>query len=341
MGIDCAVNLLDQALQYGAGAAFSEFGSTVGNHVLYRLCPAYGSRELCHEVFLDFCRGNHVLYRLCPAYGSRELCHEVFLDFCRISVRQSVYVLVNRALRRVEVGGVDSSFQFYLSRIHQRRVESTAYLQWQGTLGAGCLHQFASFVDAFDGAGDNNLSRAVEVGSYANFAFLAYLFTDFLNLLVRQGDDGGDIDKSLFDFLYYKNQNDIVIYLNSDKDLYYWGTDGETPADKYDAVTLIVRELAKCFGIGSTIAKVGNKYMSTNTLFDNLVGLDADGLKDADVAQKVVTGPAVITFNDNGLKDLEFYVPPVFEPDFITKPIPTPEMTPPYSAESHTDMSFE
>lgn len=137
--------------------------------------------------------------------------------------------------------------------------------------------------------------------------------TSYVKYLYCEGDDGGDIDKSLFDFLYYKNQNDIVVYLNSDKDLYYWGTDGETPADKYDAVTLIVRELAKCFGIGSTIAKVGNRYMSTNTLFDSLVGLDADGLKDADVAQKVVTGPAVITFNDNDLKDLEFYVPPVFE----------------------------
>ena len=92
---------------------------------------------------------------------------------------------------RVYLGCLNGSSQFGTGGFHQRAVESATHLQGQGTLGTGSLHQFAGFVDAFDRAGDDNLARAVVVGSHADFTFITHLFANLFHLLVRQGDDGG------------------------------------------------------------------------------------------------------------------------------------------------------
>ena len=84
----------------------------------------------------------------------------------------------------------DSSFQFYFSRIHQWRMESTTHFQRKSTFGSGSFHQFASLFDTRYRAGDNDLSRAVVVGRYANFTFCIYCCADLFYFFIRQCDNG-------------------------------------------------------------------------------------------------------------------------------------------------------
>lgn len=49
-----------------------------------------------------------------------------------------------------------------------------------------------------------------------------------------------------------KNEPDITLSFNTNKDLYYFGTDGAVPSDKYDFVTIVLRELLKGSGFGSS-----------------------------------------------------------------------------------------
>ena len=92
-------NLLDQTLQYSTWSTFCEVGSTISDHILNSLCPAYRSCQLSYEILLDL---------------------------FRISVRQCIYILINRTFGSVYFSSVDSCFQFNFCRIHQRRVESAA-----------------------------------------------------------------------------------------------------------------------------------------------------------------------------------------------------------------------
>ena len=54
--LDSGSDLLDQTLKDCARTYFDEAGSTIGDHSLYTLRPAYGSRELSYEVLLDAMR---------------------------------------------------------------------------------------------------------------------------------------------------------------------------------------------------------------------------------------------------------------------------------------------
>lgn len=173
-----AVDLLNKTLQYCARTTFRKVSGTIGNHVLYRLCPTYGSCQLSNEVLFDF---------------------------GRISMGQSIYILINRTFRSMNVSSVDSSFQLYFGRIHEWRMESTAYLQRQSTLCTGSLHQFAGLVDTLDRTGDNDLSRTVIIGSNTNLTFRTYLCTDFFNFFVRQSNDGGHSGRLRFTSLLHSH----------------------------------------------------------------------------------------------------------------------------------------
>ncbi len=71
-----------------------------------------------------------------------------------------------------------------------------------------------------------------------------------------------------------KNEPDITLSFNTNKDLYYFGTNGSVPSDKYDFVTIVLRELLKGSGFGSSAtSKYGIiQFFKTNDVascFDN------------------------------------------------------------------------
>ena len=55
-GLYCGSDLLDQPLKDSTRAYLDEARSTVSDHSLYALRPAYGSRQLSDEVLLDAVR---------------------------------------------------------------------------------------------------------------------------------------------------------------------------------------------------------------------------------------------------------------------------------------------
>lgn len=77
-----------------------------------------------------------------------------------------------------------------------------------------------------------------------------------------------------FDNVFITN-DDIIITLSNNDDRYYWGTDGNTPSDKYDLVTVILREIAKGCELRNTIFNNGGSlepfYGEDATLFDNII----------------------------------------------------------------------
>ena len=75
-GLYCGSDLLDQPLKDSTRAYLDEARSTVSDHSLYALRPAYGSRQLSDEVLLDAVRavdsvGRYIL--LDGAAGGMEL----------------------------------------------------------------------------------------------------------------------------------------------------------------------------------------------------------------------------------------------------------------------------
>ena len=113
-------------------------------------------------------------------------------------MRKCIHILIYRTFRSMYFGSFDSSFQFYFSRIHQWRMESTTHFQRKSTFGSGSFHQFARLFDTRYRAGDNDLSRAVVVGRYANFTFCIYCCTDFFYFFIRQCDNSSHGGRSSF-----------------------------------------------------------------------------------------------------------------------------------------------
>ena len=75
-GLYCGSDLLDQPLKDSTRAYLDEARSTVSDHSLYALRPAYGSRQLSDEVLLDAVRavdsvGRYIL--IDGAAGGMEL----------------------------------------------------------------------------------------------------------------------------------------------------------------------------------------------------------------------------------------------------------------------------
>lgn len=74
--------------------------------------------------------------------------------------------------------------------------------------------------------------------------------------------------------------DDVCITLSSD-DIYYWGTDGNTPTDKYDAVTILLREIAKGCELRNTLINNNGSlepiYGDDATFFDNYIPANASG----------------------------------------------------------------
>ena len=63
-----------------------------------------------------------------------------------------------------------------------------------------------------------------------------------------------------FDEIFLET-DDITIILNNDDEMYYWGTDCRVPQDKYDVVTLIIREIAKGCEIRNTLVSTGSSVV--------------------------------------------------------------------------------
>src|SRR5690349_11946885 len=92
---------------------------------------------------------HHVLYSLCPAHRGSQLVDEVLLDDVWIDIRLCIHVLVHWTSRIVEMCSSNGILQFFLSRLHQRRVECATYRQYQRTFGTGFFHADAGLVDTF------------------------------------------------------------------------------------------------------------------------------------------------------------------------------------------------
>ncbi len=134
-----AVGLADEALENLARSDLDELLRTCGDHVLEGLSPADGGGELCYEVLLD---GGGVGFGAC-----RD-------------------VLVNWANGSREVGFLDGLSEFGARGFHERGVECAADGELYGALGTFLGEDLASFVDALDGAGDDELAWAVVVGGH-------------------------------------------------------------------------------------------------------------------------------------------------------------------------------
>ena len=134
--------------------------------------------------------------------------------------------------------------------------------------------------------------------------------TSYLKYL--QCEDPDEIDYSSFDFSSLFTKPDIKITLNANKDLYYWGTDGETPADKYDAVTLLIRSIGKCFGLESTLKKEGEVFFCEYSPYDyELTGISDYDYNSPEFNEYVTSGtPKHIDLYRTDFLDL--YVPTDF-----------------------------
>ena len=141
MGRNVLVDFSNHALQRLARTALRKVGGTILNHVLYNLRPAHRAGQLGYQVLLDF--------------GS-------------IRMRLGVYILINGALRGLELRILNGSLLLVLGRLHQRRVESTTHLQRQRTLGTGSLQLLASLVHSVNVTADNQLTRIIVVGRHHN-----------------------------------------------------------------------------------------------------------------------------------------------------------------------------
>lgn len=120
----------------------------------------------------------------------------------------------------------------------------------------------------------------------------------------------------------YFDVDDIIITFNNESELFYWGTDGNTPSDKYDFVTLVIREIAKGLGLNCTITKRGNTFLAfidnKATLFDELMGFNPTNTPSGSTALASAAQNGqnrVVSYIDSkGIpRTLEFYAPPVFK----------------------------
>ena len=116
--------------------------------------------------------GKHILHLLRPEYGSRELLDKVLLDFLGLCVGQSIHVLIDGTLGRVEGRLGDGLLKLLLCGEHQRAVEGTAHGEHECALGTSLLQTGAGHIDSFNFARDNELAGAVVVGTNNDTRFL-------------------------------------------------------------------------------------------------------------------------------------------------------------------------
>ena len=119
----------------------------------------------------------------------RKLLNEVGFNLFRISVCKTIVVLINRTDRFLELSSSNSSFEFFLSRLHKGAMEGTAYGKHKCTLSTSLFKKRTSLFDGFFVARYNKLSRTVVVGRYNQFIVFTYLLANIFHFLVRQGND--------------------------------------------------------------------------------------------------------------------------------------------------------
>ncbi len=101
-------------------------------------------------------------------------------------------------------------------------------------------------------------------------------------------------------FSAFKQGEDIAVAFNSDMmDSFYWGTDGNTPADQYDAVTFMIREIAKGLEFSTTLMKRGNTYyigqQGKLNVLDKELGFGNYTSGSTELANKIAAGNITLT----------------------------------------------
>lgn len=108
-------------------------------------------------------------------------------------------------------------------------------------------------------------------------------------------------------------KTDIVISF-TDEDVFYWGTDGKTDADRYDFVTVALREIAKGLGICSNVSKRASSFWYENNkgecfAYDNFIGVSQFADQSAELAAYVQKGQI-----DCGYRGVTIYAPSQWVP---------------------------
>lgn len=107
-----------------------------------------------------------------------------------------------------------------------------------------------------------------------------------------------NMDSVVNNYIVY---DDISIIFNSDMmDSFYWGTDGNTPADQYDAVTFMIREIAKGLELSTTVSKKGPIYQigtksNKLNLMDIALGFIGYVSESVELADKIAAGDITLT----------------------------------------------
>ena len=129
---------------------------------------------------------HHILDFLSPKNTSRKLLNKVSFDLFRISMSQTINILINRAYRFLELCYGYCSLQFFFSRLHKRTVESTTNRKQQGTFGSVFFQFGASSLNSFLFTANNQLTRAIIISRYNDHScLLAHFFTNSFNFFIR------------------------------------------------------------------------------------------------------------------------------------------------------------
>lgn len=101
-------------------------------------------------------------------------------------------------------------------------------------------------------------------------------------------------------FSAFEQGADIAVTFNSNMmDSFYWGTDGNTPADQYDAVTFMIREIAKGLEFSTTLMKRGNTYyigqQGKLNILDKKLGFSDYTSGSSELANKIAAGDITLT----------------------------------------------
>ena len=126
---------------------------------------------------------NHCLNALCPSYRSSKLLKQVLLYLCRVGMRFGINILIYRANRGREAGGLNCFGQFYPGRLHKWRVKSAIDCKRKRPSCTGRFKGGTSCIYSLNLAGNYNLTFTIVIG--CNYHALC-LAANALNCLVVQ-----------------------------------------------------------------------------------------------------------------------------------------------------------
>lgn len=117
-----------------------------------------------------------------------------------------------------------------------------------------------------------------------------------------------------------EQKEDISLLFNPDSTLFYWGTDAMCPADRFDFVTVAIREMAKAMGIVSSAQTdiEGNLLIHPRQKIlqlDACLGLDRWSSQSADLLSQLTAADGVKSISSNSKPTVSYplYAPANFE----------------------------